>query len=80
MEDLMTKQTKVLTYTTTETIETTQMFKVSNEEWEKMKNATTDEERWEIFNANVDNNSIPFAEQEEDGGGSEDVSWGIHHE
>lgn len=75
----ITTETKVLTYTTTETTETIQMFRVSDEEWEKMKNAKTDEERWEIFNANVDNNAIPFDEQEEDGGGGEEVSWGIHH-
>tara|TARA_R100001594_G_C4003278_1_gene255282 strand:+ start:219 stop:476 length:258 start_codon:yes stop_codon:yes gene_type:complete len=72
--------TKVLTYTITETTETIQMFKVSDEEWEKMKNAKTEEEKWEIFNANVDNNAIPFDEQEEEGGGMEEVSWGIHHE
>jgi hypothetical protein len=72
-------ETKVFTYTITETTETTQMFKVSDEEWEKMKNCKTDEERWEIFNSNVDNNSIPFDEEEEDVGGDESVSWGIHH-
>ena len=76
----MTKKTKVLTYTITETIQTTQMFKVSNEEWEKMKNAKTDEERWKIFNANVDTNTIPFDEQEDEGASYEDISWGIHYE
>ena len=76
----MTKKTKVLTHTITETIQTTKMFKVSNEEWEKMKNAKTDEERWEIFNANVDTNTIPFDEQEDEGASYEDISWGIHYE
>ena len=77
--DLITKQTKVLTYTSYDT-NIIEMYKVSDKEWEKMKNCKTDEERWEIFNSNVDNNSIPFYEQEdEESWGEDEISWGIHH-
>lgn len=76
----MTIQTKVLTYTSYDT-NVIEMYKVSDKDWLKMKNATTDEEKWDIFCDNVNKYDTPFATQEdEESWGEDEVSWGIHHE
>jgi len=72
-------KTKVLVYKTIQTIEEEQYYSCSDEVWNKIKDAKTDEERWEIWEEfNVWENEL--VGNSSDSWTDEEITKGIHHD
>lgn len=72
-------ETKVLVYKTKQTIEEETYYSCSDEIWRELKEAKTDDEKWEIWK-NFDIWGSKIMGEETDNYTDEEVDWGIHHD